>query len=289
MSEGAEIPSTPPEPAAPATDYKGAFESSIPQDFNRDWLGEFKDAENPISALLSKYDSALESSRNSGSITPPQEGSSDADIRAYHTAIGVPENIDGYEYTPPDISSEPEAVQNILKQATSEEARKAVTEAAFKAGVPKDGLNKVFEAFDKFQIEQAKVAVEAEAKAMKERQEAFDKALDSMFPRGQRDASVTAAKATMQKVVPAEVLAHKDPELTAYYLLDYIQKNVFKEGRVNTSPSAGLSRGPDEIHSEIKALRSNPKFKESHTRDGAELQAKVQELYREMAAAKKDA
>src|SRR5579864_1401721 len=115
---------------------------------NRDWIAAkgFKD----IDHLIEAHRNAERALHESGKIKVPGEGAKPEDIKAFNTAIGVPEDAKGYTVTPPKDSDGKEIALN-------KELIGRLADAVHESGAPMPA--KAFEvavqAFAKMQMDEA--------------------------------------------------------------------------------------------------------------------------------------
>ncbi|MCJ8158850.1 hypothetical protein [Sphingomonas sp. LaA6.9] len=108
---------------------------------NRDWIKSagFKDMDGVVKALRDN----IKAVRDSGRVKVPGEDASDEDRAAFARAIGVPENIDGYEIKAPD------GIQ------LNEPLIGALRESALKHGAPKGAFEGLVSDFIQAQLDEA--------------------------------------------------------------------------------------------------------------------------------------
>lgn len=107
---------------------------------NRDWIKSkgFKD----LDGLAKAYRDAERGLRDSGRIKIPGEGASEADVKAFHKAIGVPEDPKGYEVSvPAGENGEPITMADGSPVQLDQGLIDRVAAAAHAAGVPKAAFN----------------------------------------------------------------------------------------------------------------------------------------------------
>lgn len=120
--------------------------------FRKDWFQDYAEdpAFSPYLNSLSKYkdlpglikvaeDSRRQlSQRMDGYVKLPGEDASDDEISAYREKVGIPSEIDGYEFSLPDGVSIPEGIE------VTAERQEAFAEFAHKAGLTKQQANDAF-------------------------------------------------------------------------------------------------------------------------------------------------
>lgn len=106
----------------------------------RDWVKSkgFKSLDDIATSLRS----AEHSIRNGGKLTVPGDGAKPEEVEAFHKAIGRPEKAEDYAFDLPEGADIDEGLVGPLR------------EAAFKAGVPKEGFKAIADEFVARQVDQ---------------------------------------------------------------------------------------------------------------------------------------
>jgi len=111
---------------------------------NRDWVKAkgYKD----LDSIVKGYRAAEKTIHDSGRVKVPGEGAPAEEVSAFHRAIGVPENADGYEIKGPDGVKLNEAMI------------KSLSESAVRHGAPKAAFQGLVQDFIKIQLDEAAAA-----------------------------------------------------------------------------------------------------------------------------------
>jgi hypothetical protein len=107
----------------------------------RDWLKSkgVKD----INGLTKSYRDAEKGLRDSGRIKVPGEGATDEERASFHKAIGVPDDVAGYEVKMPETNGGLELDSDMVGK---------LAEIAHKSGVPKGGFEAIANAYVESQV-----------------------------------------------------------------------------------------------------------------------------------------
>jgi hypothetical protein len=107
----------------------------------RDWLKSkgVKD----LNGLTKSYRDAEKGLRDSGRIKVPGEGASDEELASFHKAIGVPDDVKGYEVKLPETNGGLELDSDMVGK---------LAEIAHKSGVPKGGFEAIANAYVESQV-----------------------------------------------------------------------------------------------------------------------------------------
>lgn len=111
---------------------------------NREWAKKagLKDIDGLVKALRDNQKAA----RAPGKIAIPGENAKPEEIAAYRAAIGVPETVDGYEFTPPEGVEADQLNKPLIDRLKT---------SALENGVPASGFQGLVQDFIKAQLEEA--------------------------------------------------------------------------------------------------------------------------------------
>lgn len=256
-------------PVAPAVDSGAtggggaaapSFIDSIQPEYREAiWAQNFAKADNGVHELAKAYANAESVlGKKSTGIEVPAADAAPGAIKAFHKALGVPEDVKGYEYTGIDVSKEPETVQKVLGEATKDQTFvTAMKDVALKAGITPAQFNAMATAFDSSRLEQIRTMVTgaeaAQAAAATQQIEKFS----GIF--GDRaDAVKRTAADIIGKVVPQAARDTNDPAIQLFAALDFINTKLYANdtvnpaGQTNITGSGGSVEG---IRAKIDELR----------------------------------
>lgn len=244
-------------PAATSSEPPSFFDH-IPPDLKEEkWAQDFAKSENPWHALAKGYAGAQTMlGKKPAGLEVPGENATPEQISAWHKAIGVPEKPDGYQYNLPDISQQPEKVQNYLKEmAQDQNLLSTMKEAALKAGLTPKQFNAMASEFDNARIKEITELVTAseamQAKAAEDRKAKFA----SLYG-DKADKVQAAAKARMANIFSKEMLESQDPELMLIEALRIIDEKVYKSDTIASANEGAPGDTPESIHEQIMKLRA---------------------------------
>lgn len=281
------IPTTPASTeASPATPD---FMSFVPESFRQEsFVQDISKSDKPFDNLFEQFKNAQSKigqlSQQKPGLEVPGDDATEEAIKNFHKALGVPDTVDGYDFSAPDISKEPQELQDLLKAGASPEYEKMIKEVFHKAGITPKQAKALKEANDNFQIEATKAMLahaQAEAnKAAEAQQESFKKVYGDKAEHVQK-----IAKETIQKVIPKEILEIGDPDIALYEAMRFIHEKVYKGDTVafGSASNTGTVSGAEGIQAEIDKIVSTPAYLDKMHKDYEPTQVKVQGLYKLLA------
>lgn len=259
------LPSTP-------TEAQQQFHELIPSDYHATpWYAQLSAQPDPFSemAKLLTEQASQRAGRRGAPTAPaapaavkygvPGPEASEADRKAFLTALGVPNSIEGYEYTFPELSEADKPLEGLLKEARSEEALRHMREAALKAGIPVAAWKELTKAYDELFFKQLKADVERETAALNKRLEEMQASFTQQF--GPRVEEVKAQMSNLLALQPdyvQQMLGDLSPTqaLGLAALLDDLAKTYIREDSFlapnNVKPS--LPNTADEYGQMLKDL-----------------------------------
>jgi len=277
-----EIPSTP--AAGSVAVAERPFMESLPAEYRESgWAKELAKNEKPWEALAKSHANALEVvGKKSAGVEIPGEDATPEQIANFNKAMGVPEKPDGYEYKAPDISKEPEAVQNALKaRAADTSFIDAMRVKAHEAGITPKQFSLLAAAFDAQTIQQVKASLDGQSTAQAAYLESETKIFKEMY--GDKGESVKAtAKEILAKVVPQNIRESKNPNLALVAMAMYVHEKVFKNDTIGGANQGAPQLSKEAIRAKITELRAKPGYKDWSMKDHKDLNAQVDALYNQM-------
>lgn len=262
---------TPPAGALPAAGIPN-FMEMIPEAYrDKTWVKEnatspenfFKWVDNANSALGKK------------GVIVPGDNATEAEINAFHEALGKPKTAEEYEIQP---------IEELKASKRDPEMDKAIKTLFHSVGIPKNMASKLSQGFEKIIFEKNK---ETMAKAAAE-DKAFAEYNTKLFG-DKKEAIVANAQKVLRDFVPPEALpAFEKLDGTALSMLVAITNNVFaKYGQEdNFKGAGGAGSGTGETYEELSAqqrkLMETPGFSDWRHKDFDSLQAKNKEIMTKM-------
>lgn len=258
------------------TSARPSFLDIVPAEHkDKPWVQDFAKKEDPYAEFFKEHENqrSLIGKKSTG-VEIPGEGATDETIKAFHKALGVPDSPDGYSYTPPDVSKEPEAIQAYLnKQAEDKTLLQAMTKVAHAEGLTPKQFDAMAKAFDELTLANVRSEFEATQKYVDGQRDKFNKIYGD-----QAAAIEKAARAVSDKVIPKEVVETGDAEIALVAALKFIHENIFKNDRVDIANAGAPSMDAKSLETEIFKLRADPLFKNKLDKQGEALRNRVVEL-----------
>ena len=266
----------PPPVAAPAAAGTPDFMSFVPDAYKETpWVKEYAGTDKPFENLFNGYVNARELiGRKSEGLQVPTAESTPEQIAAWNKAVGVPEKFDGYQYTPPDVTKEPEQVQTVIKGITNDAFLNKMREAAHKAGLSDKQFAALAGQYDAHTVEQVKGIVAANETARANYVAEQNTKVKAIYG-DKADSAHATAKEVALKVLPEAVRNTKDPEICLLAALNYIHEQDFKGDSV-MRPGANAANAVGDVRAEIMKQRSylsglkngfqNPEYNDAKTK-----------------------
>lgn len=282
------IPTTPstPAPAAPSL-----FDSAPVEFKDKPWFQDLAKTENPQEAIWKQLAGAQELlGRKSTGIEKPGPDATPEQVKEFHKALGVPEAVDKYTYTPPDLTKLPEPLQKAWEANLNPEFTKGMQAKAFELGITQSQFDGLAAAFDATQLANIEANLKSAENFGAEQRKKFETAYGNRAPEVER-----IAKETAQKVIPKNIAETGDLNIALHEAMMYIYEHNFKNGSIaNTAQSTAAPQDPANMQAAImaerarvnpatgKAIYSNP-FDPGYQA----MQMRVDEMYKQLSKAQR--
>lgn len=215
----------------------------------------------------------------SKAIVPPGEDASEEDVAKFRKALGVPENAEGYKYNLPEDAPEE------LLDDTNKALLSSFAEAAYEAGVPQSGMDKLLGWWAKTEMQIRDAQVQADKEFADEAEAALRKELGGDF-----EAHKTHADNALRTFGQEDVDELKNLELSSgRYLLDHplMVKLLGRAGRALAESGAPMvtseteARTTEERINEITSWQYGSEQERQKWRD-PRVQQELMELNRKL-------
>mgnify|MGYP000007496049 CR=1 FL=1 len=213
----------------------------------------------------------------------PTAESSDEVKQNFRKALGVPEKPEGYEYSPPDLSKEPEDIQNLVKTLSEDTTMQSRMKAkAHEIGLRPADFQALASEFDQIRIEELKGARELAQKNQQTFIETQHKQFTEIYG-DKADLVKQTAHEMAKKIIPENVRATGDDSLALYEVLRFVHEKFYKDD-VIISPNVASGGQVDRagMHKMIMAERAKPEYIDPFHPQHAALHKKVDEMYQRM-------
>lgn len=282
---------TPPPQAAPAAAPPANFFETAPAELkDKPWFQDLAKTENPQEALWKQLAGAQELlGRKSTGIEKPGPDATPEQIKEFHKALGVPEAVDQYKYTPPDVTKMPEPLKLAWEANLNPEFTKGMQAKAFELGITQAQFDGLAAAFDATQLSNLEANLKSAENFGAEQRKKFVAVYGNDADNVERIAKETAAK-----VIPANIAATGDLNIALHEAMRYIYEHNFKNGSIaNTAQSTSTASDPVNLQAEIMAQRAiiNPATGKTIYGNPFDpgyqaMQMRVDEMYKRLSAAK---
>jgi hypothetical protein len=144
-------------PAGPSEAVQ-QFTSLLPEGYSdKPWVQELTKTANPLQELFNQHENQISLiGRKAEGLKVPAADASEDERKAFHKALGVPENVEDYKYEQPEV---PEPLKEFFKQ--DDDLLGAMRTAAQKAGITPEGFKEITKAFDGYYLNQLQTTIDA--------------------------------------------------------------------------------------------------------------------------------
>lgn len=268
----------------PAAQPNTEFLAQVPEGFSdKPWVQDLAKKSNPMLDFFKEYENQRSLiGRKAEGLKVPTGDSTPEEWKAFHTALGVPENVDEYKYEEPTV---PENLKEYFKQ--DESLLKAMREAAQKAGVTPSGFKHLAAAFDSYYLAQLDQTLKAADTNIAELENSFKQKY------GDRANQVLEQWGSLSKMAPdwaspvleslpdpakVALAAWADQVAAKYIREDQLDTNVPGTGSAMTQADYG-----DKFAELLTTVRQYPSNTVEHMRakqELANLRAKGSEIFK---------
>jgi hypothetical protein len=242
------------------------FDSIVPDEHKeKEWVKNISKSEDPLPELFKKVDNLESLLGKKQQIQVPGPDATPEQRKAFNDALGVPENIKGYEFTPTEWTPEDKPYVDKLKEFKPDTFMNPLKEEAMNAGVSKEAWEKLEKRWDKLTVDQIK----ANAAAGKSQDIDFDVQMTKMYG-DQKMAVMDRGSKLLAQFAPIElkgVLAKAPNDLLAAFAgtLSNIYKATTREdtfntgmGNTTTTASTGATTRQELFKMADKLSKMNP-------------------------------
>jgi len=254
-----------------------SLSSVIPESYReKDWVKQ--NTKDPESFF--KFVDNLNTTVGKKGVIVPGEKATPEEIKAYHTALGVPGNPDGYEFV---------EIEELKGSKRIPETDAAVKKIMHEAGIPKESAKKLQAGFEKLMFQSHKKMLD-ENKVL---DDAFDAATTKLFG-DKKDVAIANAKKLISENTPPEIIPIIDKLdnnsliiLTA--ALDGIVKKYIKEDGFSGGAGTGGAgtNTYESLSAQQRELMKNPAFTNYNHADHEKVMAQNKAIMDKMRAIKK--
>ncbi len=277
------VSTTPPPPSTTSSTSTPEFESLIPEKFKADeykgWLDPIRNAENAnkLEVLFDQSWHAQKKIGEKGLKVPGDDATAD-DIKAWRTAIGVPEAPDGYKFENTKWSDDDKELGEKMQSSRSPEYMAKVGKMFHDAGVPPKVAQQLVDSFDKLVLDEHRDSMKAIMDAQAQADEDFSTRATKWY--GTRYDEVMSAG---NALVKAAMNDPKTPEeaktifenlgndfvLALAPVLDYVTRTYVREDTAGVQSTTGNTTKAatpttiDQLRAEGIRLQALPEYGDS--------------------------
>lgn len=268
-------------PAADSAPSLPDFMSVVPESYReKQWVKDTAKSEKPYEALFSQFENAQKTlGEKSKALEIPGADAPPEKIKEFHKALGVPDKPEGYEYSAPDISTEPESVKKILEERAKDQTiLNSMKQKALEAGVTPAQFKALAAQFDGLTVAQVRAEVEGQAKALEAAKAQRSANLSQLYG-DKAELYIKQADETLLKAIPETVRKLNDPGLALIEALRIINDKVYKSDTVGASNQGVPELTQPQIRARILELTSKKEYTDKFSPGHKALKQQVDALY----------
>lgn len=246
------------------------FSSFVPDSYKNpdgsykaEWVTNASRTEKPVEAVFQKVDN-LEKLIGARPAVP-DANSTPEQKQAFYKALGVPDDIKGYTYQPPQYSEAEKPVGEILDKFREGPIFDAVKQAALDNGIPPQALQNVIQAYEKAQIAHAGEMILANNQAQEDMNAATQRIGEQFYGNKFTEVCRINGELLRANIQPQvmQLLERVPGEHLAVFAmaLDGIRtKYIREDGSIKSDGTYAGGRGVDEITAEMSKIFADPDF-----------------------------
>jgi hypothetical protein len=254
-----------------------SLSSVIPESYReKDWVKQ--NTKDPESFF--KFVDNLNTTVGKKGVIVPGEKATPEEIKAYHTALGVPGNPDGYEFV---------EIEELKGSKRIPETDAAVKKIMHEAGIPKESAKKLQAGFEKLMFQSHKKMLD-ENKVL---DDAFDAATTKLFG-DKKDVAIANAKKLISENTPPEIIPIIDKLdnnsliILAATLDGIVKKYIKEDGFSGGAGTGGAGTNTYEsLSAQQRELMKNPAFTNYNHADHEKVMAQNKAIMDKMRNIKK--
>lgn len=261
------------------------FMTVVPEKYREaQWVKETAKSEKPYESLFNQFENAQKTiGEKSKALEIPGPDAPPEKVKEFRKAMGVPEKPEGYEYTPPDISKEPEPVQAILKARSEDQTFiNTMRQKALDAGITPAQFTALAAEFDGLTVAQVRAQVGAQTAQIEANRVKRDASIKQLYGDAAPSIIKTADEILMNpNVVPEVVRKTGDSGILNIALMNYIHEKMFKNDKVGAANQGAPPMTAASIRAKILELTSKPEYSDFQKPGHKALKVQVEALYEE--------
>lgn len=266
-----------------------AFEKLLPETAReKEWIKNSLKSENPLSSIIDQYENAqklIGKPPANGLVVPGPEATPEQ-IKAFHTALGVPEDVKAYKYVAPTFEGADKELGEQVTSGRDPAFMEQLFAVAQKEGITPAQVQALAETHDRLIVEQYKALQAASANAEVAKDQTFDQLSDKWFGTN-KNKVLTQGREMMEATLPAEMrpfIAQLPPEALVVMAAAFqgVRSQYVKEDGFSKQAGVHSTFDPTAIKSQIYSIMAQPEYEDDMNTASAGLRAKVQDLYKQL-------
>lgn len=224
------------------------FEKIVPENYReKEWVKNLSKTADPTAEFFKQFENAQSLIGSRQGIIVPSDDATPEQIKAYHKALGVPEDIKAYEVKPIEWAAEDKPLAENISKNRPEAFMTDLKQAAMEAGITPKQFQKALEGHDRAMLKHMKTEIAQSQQNAQTLDVEFNQLADKWFG-AEKTQVLDRASKLIQSTVPPEMKAvlGRLPNESLMILAasmngvygKYIKEDSFKTGTGTSSPMA---------------------------------------------------
>ena len=280
--------------SAETPDVKSSFESILPEEYKtKEYVQNALKSENPMAAILKSYEGAQSLIGQRQTLTPPDENSTEEQRQNFYKALGVPDDVKGYEIKAPEFAPEDKEIGEYIVGSRNEAVLTDVKETARKLGVTPAQLQGLASAFDMATLKHQKDEAAQYMAAERESALAFEDIATKHYGANKIQVMERGHKLLMESLPPEFMpyVARMNPEglaVASAIAHSFHSKYLKEDGGFNTANASRPAPSDVEtLRSEARTLMNSDAYSNEWHQNHKVIKGKVDAIYAQIKEAGK--
>lgn len=263
-----------------------AFEKLLPETArDKEWIKNSLKSENPLGSIIDQYENAqkLIGKPPANGLTVPGPEATPEQIKAFHTALGVPEDVKAYKYTAPSFEGADKEIGEQVTGGRDPAFMEQLFSVAQKEGITPAQVQALAEAHDRLIVQQYKALQTMAANNEQARDQSFDQLSDKWFG-ANKTKVLTQGREMMEATLPAEMrpfIAQLPAEALVVMAAAFqgVRSQYVREDGFSKQAGVHSVQDANAIKAQIYAIMGKPEYSDDMHTASAGLRAQVKDLY----------
>ena len=158
------------------------FDKVVPAAYkDKEWVKNLQKTQDPTSEFFKQFEHAQSLIGSRQGIQVPPADATPEQVKAYHKALGVPDDVKGYEAKPVEWSAEEKQLGEVVAKSIDSKLLDEMKQVALEAGTTPKAFQKMFEGYQKALVKTQKEMIIAAQQQQQADSVDFDKQADQWF------------------------------------------------------------------------------------------------------------